>query len=161
MRAVRRFLFHAFLLCFLLWIMFGVVFGILRMPTSDMTPRIDNGDLLMYYRLDKGYKADQVVVLEKNETTYVGRVVAVSGDTVEITDEGKLIINGNAVIEQRITTPTPRYEGFVEYPVKLGNNEYFILTDVRDGGEDSRYYGVVGKSEIKGSVFSLFRRNHF
>ena len=161
MRAVQSFLFHAFVICFLIWIMFGVIFGVLRMPNGDMSPRIDYGDLLMYYRLDKSFKPDQVVVLEKNDTTYVGRVIAVGGDSVEISDEGRLMINGNAVVEQKISGPTPRYEGFVEYPVKLQSNEYFILVDVRDGGEDSRYYGVVNKKEIKGSVFSLFRRNHF
>ena len=65
------------------------------------------------------------------------------------------------MIESNVYTDTPRYEGFLKYPVKLGNDEYFILCDRRTGGEDSRYYGSVTKSEIKGKVITAVRRNNF
>ena len=78
----------------ILYVLFAHIIGIMAMPNADMYPRIDSGDFLMYYRLDKDPKAQDVVVFEKNDTRYVGRVIAVQGDTVEITKDGAVIING-------------------------------------------------------------------
>ena len=89
----------------------------------------------------------------------MGRIVAVPGDTVDITDTENLVINGNVMIESNIYVSTPRYEGFVEYPVKLASNEYFVLCDYRTGSEDSRYYGSVAENEIMGKVITVLRRN--
>lgn len=141
--------------------MFGFVLGLMQAPNSDMSPNIKTKDLILYYRLSREFHAQDVVVVAKNKTNYIGRIVAVPGDTVDITDAEKLVINGNTMIESNVYTDTPRYEGFLEYPVKLGNDEYFILCDRRTGGEDSRYYGSVTKSEIKGKVITAVRRNNF
>ena len=141
--------------------MFGFVLGLMQAPNSDMSPNIKTKDLILYYRLSREFHAQDVVVVAKNKTNYIGRIVAVPGDTVDITDAEKLVINGNTMIESNVHTDTPRYEGFLEYPVKLGNDEYFILCDRRTGGEDSRYYGSVTKSEIKGKVITAVRRNNF
>lgn len=127
-------------------------------PNDDMRPRISAGDIVVYYRLNKTPAIQDVVVLKKNNTDYVGRVIAKSGDTVEITKDAALIVNGNMVIEDMIYYSTPYYEGYVEYPLKLNEGEYFVLCDKREGGEDSRYYGAVKSNEIKGVVFGLFRR---
>ena len=54
---------------------------------------------------------------------------------------------------------TPMYEGFVEYPLWVKSGEYFVLADLRKGGEDSRYFGPVSVSEIKGIVIGQFRRS--
>ena len=63
------------------------------------------------------------------------------------------------MIESNIFYSTPRYEGFVEYPLVLGEDECFVLVDKRNGGEDSRYYGPVDKDEILGTVITVVRRN--
>lgn len=161
MQPVHTFLLHAMILVAALWALFGFVFGITTAPDSDMSPNIKSGDLLLYYCLDRSVKAQDVVVLNKNDTDYVGRIVAVGGDTVDITDGGSLVINGNAVIEPNIYTSTPRYEGFVRYPLTLGEGEYFVLADYRNGGEDSRYYGAVTEKEVLGTVITVIRRNNF
>lgn len=144
----------------ILWLAFSLFLGIKMAPNDDMKPRISAGDILVYYRLDKDPSAEDVVVLKKNGTDYVGRVVAVAGDTVDITDKSALIINGNSVVEDMIYYATPRYEGFVEYPVTLKEGECFVLSDKREGGEDSRYYGPVSVREIKGTVIGQFRRGN-
>jgi len=144
----------------LIWFMFTFFLGIKMAPNDDMSPRISAGDILLYYRLNKTPTAQKVVVLKKNDTFYVGRVVAVGGDTVEITKDSNLVINGNTVIEERIFYKTSYFEGFVDYPVTLKDGEYFILVDKRVDGEDSRYYGVVSQNEIKGVVIGQFRRSY-
>ncbi len=159
MNPIQVFLLNFIIVITVIWLLFGNIVGLINAPNSDMSPNIKAKDLLLYYRLDKKYKAQDVVVLEKNNTTYIGRVVAAGGDTVEISDSEKLIINGNMVSEPDIYTNTPRFEGFVDYPLKLDGNEYFILADARNGAEDSRYYGKVSADEICGEVVAVIRRN--
>ena len=160
MRYPQRVLLRALLTLFILWIMFGFVFGVITAPSNDMYPRVDAGDLALYYRLDKNVKAQDVVALRKNDTEYICRVVAVEGDTVEVTEQETLIINGSTMIESGIFYPTPMYEGFVDYPLTLGPDECFVLADRRNGGEDSRYFGPVGKDEIMGTVVTIVRRTN-
>ena len=161
MDPIQLFLLNCLIIVAVIWQMFGFVLGLMQAPNSDMSPNIKTKDLILYYRLSREFHAQDVVVVAKNKTNYIGRIVAVPGDTVDITDAEKLVINGNTMIESNVYTDTPRYEGFLEYPVKLGNDEYFILCDRRTGGEDSRYYGSVTKSEIKGKVITAVRRNNF
>lgn len=159
MNPIQILLLNFLIVITVIWLLFGNIVGLINAPNSDMSPNIKAKDLLLYYRLDKNYKAQDVVVLEKNNTTYIGRVVAAGGDTVEISDSEKLIINGNMVSEPDIYANTPRFEGFVDYPLKLGENEYFVLADARNGAEDSRYYGKVSADEICGEVVAVIRRN--
>ena len=132
----------------------------MKAPSNDMTPRVDYGDLLFYFRWDKNIDINEVVVINKNDTIYIGRVIAKGGDTVEITDDAVLKVNGNTIIDPKIFYSTPRYEGYEEFPQTVPEGEYFILVDRREGGEDSRYYGTVTSKEIKGTVVTIIRRNN-
>ena len=160
MRDIHIFGFRALIFIFLIWVLFFFIIGFATMPSGDMYPRIDGGDLLLFYRLDKDVRAQDVIVFTKDDVRYVGRVVAKAGDTVEITDGENLVVNGNTMIESNIFSSTPRYEGFVDYPLKLGPDECFVLADHRQGGVDSRFFGPVSKSEIAGTVISVLRRNN-
>lgn len=160
MNPVQIFFLNAIIIVTVIWLLFGMVFGFAAVPNGDMSPNLKAGDLLLYYQLYNDYKAQDVVVLRKNDTTYVGRIVAVGGDTVEITDSESLVINGHTMIENNIYSPTPRYEGFTQYPLTLAEGECFVLADLRNGGEDSRYYGAVSEREILGKVITVIRRNN-
>ena len=133
----------AFLLVFL-WVLFGLLFGITTMKNNDMSPRISAGDLLFYYRLEKP-KSGDVVVLQKAGEKYVGRVIAAGGDTVEITEDEKVKINGSKIVENDIFYDTPQYESDTVYP--------------RGNSKDSRYFGAVKDKEIKGRVITVLRRS--
>ena len=164
-RDYQYFLLRLIILLLLLWVLFFKLIGVIRMPTGDMYPRIDAGDLVMFYRLDTNPSAQDVVALRRTvptlsgEQTMVLRVVAVAGDTVEVTETGFLKINGNVMDERNIFYPTPRYENYVEYPLTLEEGECFALADSRNGGTDSRFFGPVLNSEILGTVITVVRRN--
>ena len=142
MRALRNFLVRLFLLITVIGILFGVIFGLTPMANSDMN-----------------LKSDDVVVFQKEGIQYTGRIVAVPGDVVEITDESELMVNKNTVMEDNIFYTTPAYDSEVEYPLALKEDQYFILCDNREGAKDSRSFGVVDTSEIKGKVITIVRRS--
>ena len=167
MRALRSFLFRIAALALVIYVLFFHIVGLAIMPNRDMYPRLDGGDLLLYYRLEKNPKAQDLIVFDKNTESggeaklLVCRVIAAPGDTVDVSEENGLSVNGNSVIESNIFYPTKPYdEGISEYPIKLGEGEYFVLADQRNGGMDSRYFGPVRLDEIRGIVITVLRRNN-
>lgn len=156
---VKSFFLRLCILLIFLWIVFGKLFGILPMHNADMSPRISAGDLMLFFRLENRIHNDDVVVLKKDGTTYTGRIVARGGDTVEITEDSELKVNGSIVIENDIYYKTPKYEDYVSYPMTLAEDEYFVLCDYREGAKDSRYFGAVRDREILGKVITVIRRS--
>ena len=82
-------------------------------------------------------------------TAFVKRLVALPGDTVEITG-GHLYVNGELV-------PDPEQMGSVpaDYgPITLGDDEYFVVGDNRASSHDSRYndVGPISRDAIMGKV---------
>ena len=100
------------------------------------------------------------MVFEKDGRQYVGRIVARAGDTVEVTDQATLIVNGSTVLENNIFYTTPKYDNGPAYPLTLAEGEFFVLCDYREGARDSRYFGPVRESEIKGKVITVARRSN-
>lgn len=149
---------RAVLLAGFIWLLAGVIFGLQPMNSNDMVPALHYGDLMLYYRLDRGFKATDIVVYRKDGNTLTGRIAAAPGDTVEITENAVLLINGSQVMESEIYYNTPGYEGEVSYPLTLGEDEFFILGDYREAALDSRYYGPVNRDEIQGIVILCLKR---
>lgn len=156
---IVSFFYRLFCMGAVLYLIFEILFGIMPMKNNDMSPRLSSGDLILYYRLNQTYRSQDLVVLEKNGRRYVGRIAACGGEEVEVTEEASLKINGSLVVESDIFYSTPRYDEYVRYPLRLENNEFFILCDYRDGARDSRYYGPVKKDEIKGKILAVLRRS--
>ena len=140
---VKEFFLRAGALAALLLVLFGVVFGLAIQPDDTMYPHLKPGDLLLYYRLPRSFAAGEVVVFTQDDRRCTGRVAARGGDTVEVTENTLLRINGSLVAEPDIYETTPRYDSDVTYPLTLADGEYFILCDAREGAPDSRRYGPV------------------
>ena len=174
-RALTSLLLRTAALVLVVYILFFHIVGLTTMPSTDMFPRVGAGDLLLFYRLERNPKAQDVVVIDKpvnGDNTavsgengeaevkrFVCRVIAAPGDTVEISEDRGLKVNGNTLAETGITQATRPYEGYLEYPVLLREGEYFVLSDSRNGGVDSRCFGPVTEDEIQGIVITLLRRN--
>ena len=155
----RWFLIRLLILIGILYMLFGCIFGITTVKNEDMAPRISAGDLVLYYRLDKHPVAGDVIICKKNGKQYVGRVIAKGGDSVEVTEEATVKVNGSIVLDQNIFYETPQYESDVKYPLQLQEGECFILGDHREGATDSRYFGAVDTQEIRGKIITVIRRN--
>ncbi len=138
-------------------LMFTFLFGILRYEDASMSPAVKDGDLVIYYRLDKQYTATDVVVLEYQDRPQIRRVIAVAGDVVDITEDG-LLINGALQNEPGIYEETLRYDTGVEFPLTVGAGEVFLLGDSRTSASDSRAYGAVEIEDTLGKVMTIIRR---
>jgi len=144
----------------LLAVTFLFIFGICRISDNMMSPAFKDGDLAVYYRLQKEFQPSDTVVMEKDGEVQVRRIIAAAGDEVNLTEEG-LEINGYLQQESGIYTETLPYTEGITFPLILGEEEYFVLGDNRTNAKDSRIYGTVKKEEIKGIVITLLRRRGF
>lgn len=141
-------------------IFFCTLFGIHTVNGEDMKPRLSDGDLVLYFRLEPVYEVREVVVYESGGRIRVGRIVAQPEDEIEIAGGG-VTINGYLTAEDGIYYSTPDYDERVTYPVVLGEDEFFILADYREGARDSRFYGPINKRDIKGKVITVIRSHSF
>lgn len=138
------------------WLLFSQVFLLMQARGTDMFPAVKDGDLLIGYRLQKDYEQENVVVYKRDGKSYVGRVVAKSGDYVDITEEGSLIVNGTAKSGE-ILYPTYEREG-VNYPYVVPESMVFILADYRTQAQDSRDFGAVELKDVQAKVITILRR---
>lgn len=141
-------------------VIFTFVFGFMRVTDPSMEPRFQDGDLVLFYRVDKRYQARDVAVYEYNGLLTSGRVVAVGGDTVNIDSQG-LIVNGAHQQEQGITDETTQVADGVTFPLTVPDDAIFVLGDNRDEAVDSRIVGCVPVDQTYGKVIGLFRRRGF
>lgn len=144
------------LLCVFLVMTF--VFGVTRAEDVSMLPNVSGGDIIFYNR-HASYTAGDVVVINYDESTQVQRVIAIGGDTVDITEKG-LFINGSLQQEANIIGDSLLYEGGTTFPVTLKPDELFVMGDNRSQSIDSRMYGPVKDNSIAGSAMLIIRTNN-
>ena len=154
-------LFKIALIALVLTLLFTFIFGIVRYHEPSMSPAVKDGDLVLFHRYTQsGYQPRDVIVIEKEGQKQVRRVVALAGDTVDITKDG-LIINGARQQEPAIYQKTERYQEGVDFPLIVPEGRVFVLSDDREGATDSRIYGPVDIKDTKGKVMTIIRRRNF
>jgi len=135
------------------------LFGTARNTDLGMMPAVKSGDLIFYYRLDKQYVASDLVAVKIDGRFQTWRVVAVGGDTVDLTDQG-LMINGYFQQEEDIVGETLPYTDGISFPITLKENQVFLLGDNRENASDSRLYGAVDVEDTLGKVVAILRRRN-
>ena len=158
---VREIIVWIFGICASVFVAFVVVYAV-GMSTGvvgvSMEPALYNGQQVLinrYAYLLSSPKVDDVVVFlpngNENSHYYIKRIVAVPGDTVQITG-GRLYVNG-VFVEDEFDKMADA--GIAENPLVLGTDEYFVLGDNRNNSEDSRSanIGPVKDVDIIGEVW--------
>ena len=123
-----------------------------RVDGDSMKNTLKNGDILLLYKLSSINRFDIIVLdEEKDNEKIIKRVIGMPGETVAI-KKGKIYINDKVIDDEYAYGETSDYN-----KVTLRDDEYFILGDNRLISKDSRYFGPIKESEIKGKiVFRLF-----
>ena len=135
-----------------LFILFNVFVGVSRVSGHSMDPTLTDGQTVFFTRINFSYDRDQVVFARMpSGSNYVKRIVAVPGDTVEIRD-GVLYVNGAPEQTTKAVGITLPQEGIVEYPYTVPEGCFFLVGDNREGSVDSRRFGALPTSSIRGKL---------
>ncbi len=147
---------------------FIIHFGIKKtsVVNSSMEPTLDRGDDIIInclaYKLTDPDRFD-VCVIESGDDEHsvydIKRVYGLPGETIQISNN-RIYINGEEITDE-VKADDMELAGIASEPVELGEDEYFVLADNRNGSEDSRYssYGLVKKDELVGKAW--LRTNRF
>ena len=124
---------------------------------TSMTPSYANGDkvIVASTKIKKQINRFDVVVAKADGVTFIKRVIGLPDETIVI-DDGQIKINGEVFDD--IITGKIEDAGCLDVPVHIEDKSYVLLGDNRNNSFDSRNFGVVNESDIKGIVVSRFRK---
>lgn len=144
----KRFFIECLVLMSAVYVIFHFIIGIAFVSGHSMEPTLKDGEMVLFYRLDKEYQKNDIVIVKREEDVhYIKRVAVCGGETVSLNETGELVIQGNV---QQGTLPT---EGGIAFPYEVPESTYFVLGDNRIVSKDSRMFGAVSQDEIEGRVF--------
>ncbi len=100
---------------------------------------------------------------EEPERDFIKRVIGLPGDTVELRKK-RVYINGAMLDEGYVRYLSPPDESSendfdvrVQYgPVTVPADQYFMMGDNRDNSQDSRYWGFMPRSYVKGKALFIY-----
>ncbi|WP_236827999.1 MULTISPECIES: signal peptidase I [unclassified Blastococcus] len=143
-----------FLVCLVLSVLGLFPVQLVRVSSGSMAPSIDAGDLALVLRWPVSVERWDVVVadpLQPGTAPLVKRVVALGGESVAVED-GVLVVDGTAVCEP--WSDPARLDGVWFGPVRVPDGSVFLLGDEREGSVDSRVFGPVDESRLRGVVLA-------
>ncbi len=145
-----------------------------KIPSGSMLSTLQIGDFLLVNKFLYGLKqpfSDKYLIEGKDpqpgdiivfryprdpSQDFIKRIVGVPGDTLEMRDR-QLYRNGKKVDEpytQATQPPSFSRDNFL--PLTVPPGKYFVMGDNRDESADSRYWGFVDRTSIRGKAWRIY-----
>ena len=135
---------------------------VLQIYGASMTPTLVDGDIVVSLKSGDLEKQD-VVAFYYNNKILVKRVIARSGEWVDIDEEGNVFVNGEQ-LEEPYLQDKALGECDIELPYQVPEGRLFVMGDHRSVSVDSRSsaVGCVAEEQIVGKlVFCIWPFKHF
>jgi signal peptidase I len=158
------------------------VFQAFKIPTGSMENNLLVGDHLIVNKMvfapavtglerailpRREIRRGDVVVFkypEEPERDFIKRVIGLPGDRLELRRK-KILINGQAIDEPYVhllepppadgASPSDDLRAWYG-PVNVPEHQYFMMGDNRDNSQDSRYWGFLPESYVKGKALFIY-----
>ena len=125
---------------------------VLQIYGSSMTPTLEEGDIVVSIK-SKTYETGDIVAFYYNNKILIKRVIAGSGDWVDLDEDGTVYVNG-----EKLDEPYVKDKAFgecdLELPYQVPESRIFVMGDHRSVSVDSRSkaVGCVAEEQIVGKL---------
>ena len=147
-----------------------------KIPSGSMIPTLLVGDHILVnkfifgarvpysdhrlFSLTHPKRGDVVVFLEPRERQkdFIKRVIGLPGETIQVVNR-RVYINGEPLDEKGyayFSNPSQGRELDYFGPLEIPEDSYFMMGDNRENSSDSRVWGPVSFSLIKGKAFFIY-----
>jgi signal peptidase I len=156
-----------------------------KIPTGSMENNLLIGDHLLVNKFvfgpadapferallpERAIRRGDVIVFkypEDRERDFIKRVIGLPGETLEVKDK-RVYINGKRIEEPYVhyLEPPQGSSSFSEItsydlrerygPITIPADKYFVMGDNRDNSQDSRYWGLLPREDVKGRAVMIY-----
>ena len=181
MTRIAREIVEAVILALVVFLLLQTSVRNFKVDGSSMVPTLEGGQYLLvnqlvYFRIDVARLSKVVPFWKVSEPThrfaihapergevivfqfpgdpdkdFVKRVVGLPGEEIELL-AGTVLVNGEPLDEPYLDRKDRSNDG----PLELGPGEYYVLGDNRGRSNDSRTWGPVPESNIRGKVWVVY-----
>ena len=158
-RIIRNTLFSLLVVASVAVIISMLFLPVLRITGTSMEPALKSDELVLC-RKRSSFKRGDIIAFYYNNKILVKRVIALSGDKVEISKDGSVYVNGEEIDEPYVSEKSLG-ECNIEMPYEVPEQKVFVMGDNRITSIDSRSTTIGCSSEeyIIGKV--IFRAYPF
>ena len=150
------------------WMRLAVVFlvlavlliGIAMIPYvcmygTAMAPTLSNGDFGIAFPA-KEYRSGDIIAFRQNEKVLIRRIIACSGSSVSINENGIVTVDG-VILDEPYTAQKALGQCNIQFPYIVPDGQYFVLGDNRGVSRDSRdpVIGQIDRREVLGKAVLL------
>ena len=125
---------------------------VLRIYGSSMNPTLSEGNIVVSLK-GSSFKTGDVIAFYYNNKVLVKRVIATTGDWVDIDEDGNVYVN-NVQIDEPYLTDKAFGECNIDLPYQVPESRIFVMGDNRSVSVDSRNtaVGCVAEEQIVGKI---------
>lgn len=134
-------------------LLFTLFIRIVTVEGSSMDDTLQDDDHLVLLTAVETFEYGDIVVVDRyTEEPLIKRVIAVAGDTVEITGDGQVYLNGERLVEPYAKGAT--YPNAMGGQLRVPEGHVFVLGDNRPISKDSRSadVGLVPVEDVVGKA---------
>ena len=130
----------------------SLLMPVIEITDSSMKPLLNDNDVVLTFKTNKIKNGDVIAFYHGNKIL-VKRVIGVSGDWINISQEGYVYVNGNK-LEESYVKEFIKGETDEEFPIQVGEKSVYVLSDERDILTDSRNeeIGQIKSDDVIGKV---------
>ena len=125
---------------------------IYQITGESMEPTLEQGQLVVALRTQQINPGDIVAMYFENQIL-MKRIIGISGDQIQLNEDGLISVNGISVEERYFPKPG---EGLPDltYPSDVPDGQYFVMGDNREKSTDSGIFqfGCIPEEKIIGKI---------